>query len=52
VVAGGERLPQPRRCLRDGIGQRESDSVETLLARGAGNGITQRGRIAQKSRSA
>ena len=50
--AVGQELPQPVERLRDGVGARHADDVETLRARRLGERGLQRGGIVQKSRSA
>ena len=48
----GQELLQPFRRLRDRVRPRDADGVEAVVARGAHERGFQRGRIAQKSRSA
>ena len=46
-MAGGKRLGEPWRGLRDGVGHREADRVEALRARRRGNRLPQRRGIVQ-----
>jgi hypothetical protein len=52
VVAGGDGLGEAGRGVRDRIGPGEADGIEALGAGALGDGRLQRGRVAQKSRSA
>jgi hypothetical protein len=52
VAAGGDRLGEPPRREGNGIRPGEADGIEALGRRLLGDGGAQRGRIAQKSRSA
>ncbi len=52
VVAGGDGLGEAGGGVRNGIGRGEADRVEALGAGAVDDGRLQRGRIAQKSRSA
>jgi hypothetical protein len=52
VPAGGHELTKPRASRPDGLGARDTDPIESLRPRGAGEIGEERGAVAQKSRSA
>jgi len=45
VLALGEKLLEPRFCLRDCVGARHAQHLETVRARLADEGLLERGRI-------
>ena len=50
--AVGQELPQPLERLRNRIGLRDADEIESIVVSGTYERSLERGRIGQKSRSA